>query len=102
MIRRPPRSTLFPYTTLFRSAHAATPCRFKFARDPYVQHGAVLVGGWIACDSRPEGFRISLTVEYRQRGGSWVVRGSESSSEIPNAWYNIAAYAPDCENGAWR
>src|SRR3712207_7647942 len=23
MIRRPPRSTLFPYTTLFRSAHVA-------------------------------------------------------------------------------
>src|SRR5258708_27873167 len=28
MIRRPPRSTLFPYTTLFRSPHdaAAAPC----------------------------------------------------------------------------
>src|SRR5689334_23598584 len=25
MIRRPPRSTLFPYTTLFRSALTATP-----------------------------------------------------------------------------
>src|SRR5256885_4722655 len=25
MIRRPPRSTLFPYTTLFRSDHAARP-----------------------------------------------------------------------------
>src|SRR3712207_8833617 len=25
MIRRPPRSTLFPYTTLFRSAHEAPP-----------------------------------------------------------------------------
>src|SRR5258708_8038539 len=25
MIRRPPRSTLFPYTTLFRSGRAATP-----------------------------------------------------------------------------
>src|SRR3712207_8898384 len=25
MIRRPPRSTLFPYTTLFRSRPAATP-----------------------------------------------------------------------------
>src|SRR5207247_10135748 len=25
MIRRPPRSTLFPYTTLFRSATAASP-----------------------------------------------------------------------------
>ena len=24
MIRRPPRSTLFPYTTLFRSLHVAT------------------------------------------------------------------------------
>src|SRR2546422_8292090 len=27
MIRRPPRSTLFPYTTLFRSAGAPSPCR---------------------------------------------------------------------------
>src|SRR2546430_8579829 len=25
MIRRPPRSTLFPYTTLFRSVHAVGP-----------------------------------------------------------------------------
>src|SRR5437660_4976178 len=25
MIRRPPRSTLFPYTTLFRSAHRRAP-----------------------------------------------------------------------------
>src|SRR2546422_1336759 len=33
MIRRPPRSTLFPYTTLFRSvlelAHTAGPARFR-------------------------------------------------------------------------
>src|SRR2546426_8836397 len=27
MIRRPPRSTLFPYTTLFRSARAPSPPR---------------------------------------------------------------------------
>src|SRR5687768_17686011 len=27
MIRRPPRSTLFPYTTLFRSAHDRRPAR---------------------------------------------------------------------------
>src|SRR2546429_4954343 len=26
MIRRPPRSTLFPYTTLFRSTHHERPC----------------------------------------------------------------------------
>src|SRR5260370_7932194 len=29
MIRRPPRSTLFPYTTLFRSARSAVPINFK-------------------------------------------------------------------------
>src|SRR2546427_9537137 len=27
MIRRPPRSTLFPYTTLFRSLGCGDPCR---------------------------------------------------------------------------
>src|SRR5256885_5458240 len=27
MIRRPPRSTLFPYTTLFRSRCVGSPCR---------------------------------------------------------------------------
>src|SRR2546425_6809444 len=27
MIRRPPRSTLFPYTTLFRSSHSNTTAR---------------------------------------------------------------------------
>src|SRR3989449_4984872 len=30
MIRRPPRSTLFPYTTLFRSAQAGDAAAFEF------------------------------------------------------------------------
>src|SRR3989449_11279012 len=30
MIRRPPRSTLFPYTTLFRSIHPAPPAEITF------------------------------------------------------------------------
>src|SRR3712207_7850568 len=29
MIRRPPRSTLFPYTTLFRSAYGLTSYRYQ-------------------------------------------------------------------------
>src|SRR5947209_17419089 len=33
MIRRPPRSTLFPYTTLFRSQHAVHPQKLSFGRD---------------------------------------------------------------------
>src|SRR3712207_7304017 len=34
MIRRPPRSTLFPYTTLFRSLQAAHEPDRRVARDP--------------------------------------------------------------------
>src|SRR3712207_8659547 len=36
MIRRPPRSTLFPYTTLFRSANTGigSPARLRLQRTP--------------------------------------------------------------------
>src|SRR3989441_7895689 len=34
MIRRPPRSTLFPYTTLFRSGRAAGACHRMTAHPP--------------------------------------------------------------------
>src|SRR2546426_8886581 len=33
MIRRPPRSTLFPYTTLFRSRHLRDAARGRWERD---------------------------------------------------------------------
>src|SRR2546425_6036222 len=36
MIRRPPRSTLFPYTTLFRSLDAAYPEPFKALGDLFL------------------------------------------------------------------
>src|SRR2546422_7862621 len=42
MIRRPPRSTLFPYTTLFRSQMAMLHARFIPARDELRQLGAVV------------------------------------------------------------
>src|SRR2546427_4011141 len=35
MIRRPPRSTLFPYTTLFRSPSLPSVKRFQSALDTY-------------------------------------------------------------------
>src|SRR2546426_7996954 len=34
MIRRPPRSTLFPYTTLFRSPENAAVCRVESGQRP--------------------------------------------------------------------
>src|SRR5438309_6272043 len=41
MIRRPPRSTLFPYTTLFRSNTNGAP-----ASAPQLQSGAASPAGW--------------------------------------------------------
>src|SRR2546430_3738894 len=40
MIRRPPRSTLFPYTTLFRSPHPGPPGSAVAGRDERVEHRA--------------------------------------------------------------
>src|SRR5229473_5410073 len=41
MIRRPPRSTLFPYTTLFRSAsHSRTRCRLAVVHTPITARGS--------------------------------------------------------------
>src|SRR2546430_8941378 len=45
MIRRPPRSPLFPYTTLFRSARH---------RIPHVEH----IGDRVAIDEPPAGRRV--------------------------------------------
>src|SRR3712207_8190997 len=40
MIRRPPRSTLFPYTTLFRSTPRSTRCRRQDTSRPARRPGA--------------------------------------------------------------
>src|SRR5436305_7702750 len=40
MIRRPPRSTLFPYTTLFRSGLISEPLRCKFRPETLLCKGA--------------------------------------------------------------
>src|SRR3989449_11138330 len=58
MIRRPPRSTLFPYTTLFRSPHGLPPLHHPVAR---------AVGWGIGGDFRSRG-----------RGGSRLVPPSEA------------------------
>src|SRR2546430_8330384 len=46
MIRRPPRSTLFPYTTLFRSSALSAWPTWAL---PVIVGGLVLAGGWGAC-----------------------------------------------------
>src|SRR5256885_13057343 len=67
MIRRPPRSTLFPYTTLFRS-HDGEPPRAQTR--PLVPHDALAVG--------------TAMRERRRHGGKAVAvsRSEEHTSEL--------------------
>src|SRR2546430_16602601 len=51
MIRRPPRSTLFPYTTLFRSRLPHVPARSRGARHPgAIGAGRAVRGRWGGAD----------------------------------------------------
>src|SRR2546426_9165134 len=78
MIRRPPRSTLFPYTTLFRSLewHAASVPFFddlvKNAEGPMIRDGKVAV------PDRP-GLGIELDWDVAQR---YRKRSEEHTSEL--------------------
>src|SRR5258707_12082952 len=74
MIRRPPRSTLFPYTTLFRSRHAR----------PAVGRGA------------DDGARTGRQVGGIQTSPVWarlparrVVRSEEHTSELQSRQYLV-------------
>src|SRR5438094_10485195 len=53
MIRRPPRSTLFPYTTLFRSRSGAADCHL------FRQSAALAAFGGLALSGRQPGRRRS-------------------------------------------
>src|SRR2546430_11204094 len=54
MIRRPPRSTLFPYTTLFRSAQAHKTPGVREDRDGVAElRGDVAGGPWLQYDQLP-------------------------------------------------
>src|SRR3712207_8384580 len=64
MIRRPPRSTLFPYTTLFRSMRGdrrrlavATPCRGLFHDGGVAPGGGGGVSGYEADPGTDQGRR---------------------------------------------
>src|SRR2546428_12499807 len=59
MIRRPPRSTLFPYTTLFRSF---LPFNFPRARMFLGDVGSYFFGAWLAVLA-VVGLRQGLTIE---------------------------------------
>src|SRR2546425_8443177 len=76
MIRRPPRSTLFPYTTLFRSLHAGAVVR---QLDALAGHGARAV------PHHPHVSRRSLPNSFGQHGA----RSEEHTSELQSLAYLV-------------
>src|SRR3712207_7824452 len=55
MIRRPPRSTLFPYTTLFRSARAVHRHERRVLRHPAARRHLQLALRHVRQDAEPHG-----------------------------------------------
>src|SRR3712207_8319583 len=78
MIRRPPRSTLFPYTTLFRSAAQPRVYRGVAAELPADPGQGVLV--W----AKPVG--LGPAVDLREHG---LVRSEEHTSELQSRQYLV-------------
>src|SRR2546425_7488798 len=80
MIRRPPRSTLFPYTTLFRSAEVrALIERGRRPRRPHV--GAD--GGCLLCEAATGTPRLPLVAESAE------ARSEEHTSELQSLAYLV-------------
>src|SRR3712207_8547126 len=74
MIRRPPRSTLFPYTTLFRS-YAESERRFRLAVE------GARCGIWEWDLEKDEVFLSDMTGVMLGWGGGGVTSGQEVRSE---------------------
>src|SRR3712207_6938064 len=90
MIRRPPRSTLFPYTTLFRSGQGAVEAEVELAEQG--EHGRVGPGDQVA--------DVAALLLQALHGGDQVgdghaegvhggVRSEEHTSELQSRQYLV-------------
>src|SRR3712207_7810515 len=86
MIRRPPRSTLFPYTTLFRSS-AYQLCSTLLTEDTVV----TVKGRLSRQKDQPElhGQEVSLPSLDEGPSGPVVIRSEEHTSELQSRQYLV-------------
>src|SRR5256885_11301088 len=75
MIRRPPRSTLFPYTTLFRSPQRPSQASFQAVSVDQFQSGE-----WISFRAAGSNSIIVSQITSRIPGSNW--RSEEHTSEL--------------------
>src|SRR3712207_7768383 len=85
MIRRPPRSTLFPYTTLFRSSRPA-PQPLATSPSPVSSHRQ----GLLLCLVSAAGFgAMAIFAKRAYDAGFDVVRSEEHTSELQSRQYLV-------------
>src|SRR2546425_7781346 len=96
MIRRPPRSTLFPYTTLFRSfsgtlsATASGGLKFAFAAAATSLSVAVVNGETPLCSGTVDGTgHWSCSPSQALPDGSYLLRSEEHTSELQSLAYLV-------------
>src|SRR5256885_7576542 len=90
MIRRPPRSTLFPYTTLFRSYRAVG----KDAAWVELEHS---VNGAKAPDGKampPLTFHVPALLV--KKGKNWMIAEADRKSTRLNSSHLVISYAVFC------
>src|SRR3712207_8757897 len=85
MIRRPPRSTLFPYTTLFRSR----PATRSLARERRTRAHAP--DQWLSDSAHPSDRRRRLghCERSEEAGGPITCRSEEHTSELQSRQYLV-------------
>src|SRR3712207_7156940 len=83
MIRRPPRSTLFPYTTLFRSKVLPTPTCVSTQRVPPCAWTMLLTM------LSPSPVPRSFTPDARQKRSKRCGRSEEHTSELQSRQYLV-------------
>src|SRR3712207_8283957 len=89
MIRRPPRSTLFPYTTLFRSGRTGRVTPFAFMEPVKVAGSTVqLATLHNASEVKRKGVLIGDTVVIR-KAGDVIPRSEEHTSELQSRQYLV-------------
>src|SRR3712207_7722422 len=95
MIRRPPRSTLFPYTTLFRSRDV----RFVVLDEVHYmndeQRGTVWEESIIYCPSAVQLVALSATVANANDMAAWMNKVDRKSTRLNSSHANIS-YAVFC------
>src|SRR3712207_8532198 len=96
MIRRPPRSTLFPYTTLFRSREKLELPKIYFAHErPVFRRDGMLYAASEFVERYPDEEPFTATVRFRTVGDMTCTGGDRKSTRLNSSHANIS-YAVFC------